>query len=170
MKKVLINLLPFEKYEIVTDLSKEKIFERISAESDSRNGEYIGLLRKDKFIFAEKTYKHSALGRSRNSFAPVAVARLGEKNGKTLVSVKVRMPLPTCILFFPMYVISVIFFLFGLIWFVFDIIAAIGGSGMTGDFLSLLVLLPPEQLLLFFAFKRPAKKLKALLETILGCI
>ena len=157
MKKFLINLLPFEKYEIMTDLSKEKIFERISAEGDSRNGEYNGLVRKDKFIFAEKTYKHSALGHSRNSFAPVAVARLSEESGKTLVSVKIRMPLPTCILFFPLYVISAIFFLFGLIWLVFDIIGAIGGSGMTGDFLSLLVLLPLEQLLLFFAFKKPAK-------------
>ncbi len=85
----------------------------------------------------------------------------------TRVSVKVRMPMFSCDVFLPIHTVFAICFVCGLIGLAFDIAGLFIGAGMTGEILWLLLFFPLDCLFMFFAFKRPAKKMRELLETFL---
>ncbi len=108
MNKFLQRLFLFEKCEIQTKLSKQQILNRVKAFINSECTDYYGSVSEHGFFIGEKNIKHFIGGHSHNSFAPIAKAKIIEKDGITTVSIKTRMNLLTLILFAPIYVISLI--------------------------------------------------------------
>lgn len=145
MHKFVQRLLLFEKCEIQTKLSKKEILQRIDSFADPRYTDYYGKVSDEGFYITEKNIKTFAGGHSQNSFAPVAKAKITEKEGIATVSMVIRMNLLVLILFAPIYVISLL----------------------------TVVLFPFMLLLLYFFFVKPAKRLKTSIEDLLvekgGC-
>ena len=140
MNKFFQRLLLFEKCEIKTKLSKKEILKKIKSFADSKyNSDYYGRIYENGFVIAERYIKQYAVGHSRNSFAPVAKAKIAESDNITTVSMVIRMNFLVQIGFAP-------------IWFI---------SMFT------IVLLPFMLILLHFAFIKPAKRLKEEIENLL---
>ncbi len=139
MNKHIQRLFLFEKFEIQTKLSKQEILKRIKSFADPEYTDYYGSVSEDGFFVAEKNRKHFAGGHTQNSFAPVAKAKIEEKDGISTVSVVLRMNILVLILFAPIY------------------------------FISLMLVLPFPIMLIavYFAFVKPAKRLKEALENLL---
>lgn len=139
MNKHIQRLFLFEKFEIQTKLSKQEILKRIKSFADPEYTDYYGSVSEDGFFVAEKNRKHFAGGHTQNSFAPVAKAKIEEKDGISTVSVVLRMNILVLILFAPIY------------------------------FISLMLVLPFPIMLIavYFAFVKPAKRLKEVLENLL---
>ncbi len=106
---------------------------------DSERADYYGSASECGFFVGEKNRKHFLGGHYQNSFAPVAKAKMVEKEDVTTVSMIIRMNLLVLILFVPIYIISLI----------------------------TIVLSPAVLLLLYFAFVRPAERLKQTIENLL---
>ena len=141
MSKLLQRLFLFEKCEIQTEFPKQEVLSRVASFIDSEQTDYYGSLSADGFFIGEKNIKHSTFVRTRNSFAPIAKAKIIEENGITTVSVVLRMHLLVMILFVPFYVVSLL----------------------------TVVMFPFVLGLLHFAFLKPAKKLKQKIENLLIC-
>lgn len=139
MNKILQSLLLFEKCEIKTKLPKKEILKKIDSFADPGHTDYYGSVSEDGFLITEKNMKHFPGGHSQNSFAPVAKVKIAESDGMTTVSMVIRMNLLVCILFYPIYII----------------------------FLLTVVLFPFIFILLYFAFVKPAKRLKEAIENLL---
>lgn len=139
MNKFLQRLFLFEKYNIQTKLSKQQILNRVKSFKDSQYTDYYGSISESGFFIGEKVMKHSAFVRTRNSFAPVAKAKIVEKDDISTVSIVVRMHLLVLILFVPLYVMSLL----------------------------TIVMFPLVLLFLHFTFVKPAKRLKQEIENLL---
>ncbi len=139
MNKFLQRLFLFEKCEIKTKLSKKEILKKIDSFADPEYTYYYGSISEDGFFIAEKNIKHFTGGHSQNSFAPVAKAKITESDGMTTVSMVIRMNLLVLILFAPIYFISLLTVFF----------------------------FPFMLILLYFAFVKPAKRLKEAIENLL---
>lgn len=139
MNKFIQRLFLFEKFEIKTKLSGHEILERIKSFTDSEYTDYYGSVSGDGFFIAEKNTKHFTGGHTSNSFAPIAKARIYEKDGISTVSVILRMNILVLIMFAPIYLISLL---------------------MIAPFPIVLVIL-------YFSFVKPSKRLKESLEDLL---
>lgn len=130
--KFLRWLLLYEKFEIETKLSKEEIQKRIMSFVNSESRIYYGNISENGFFIAEKSSKHFVVLHSRNSFVPVAKAKITEKDGISTISVVIRMHILVLVLFAPIYFASLLS----------------------------VVLFPLMRVFLYFAFLRPSKRLK----------
>lgn len=139
MNKFFQRLFLFEKYEIQTKLSKQQILDKIKSFADPEYTDYYGSISECGFFIGEKNRKFFSGGHSQNSFAPVAKAKIVEKDSITTVSMIIRMNLLVMILFAPIYVMSLL----------------------------TIVLFPLVLLFLHFAFVKPAKRLKQEIENLL---
>ena len=129
----------FKKCEIKTKLSKQQISDKIKDFADAECKDYYASASDNGFFIGEKPIKHSAFVHTRNSFAPVAKAKMIEENGITTVSLTTRMHLLALILFYPIYFASLI----------------------------TVVFYPLVLLLLRFAFFKPMAKLEEALKNLL---
>jgi len=98
--------------------------------------DYYGRFTEDGFFVAERSRKYFAFGRVSNSMAPIARARVEERDGKTVISVLMRMKLPVLVVLAPVYVLLCL----------------------------AIIPLPFLFLILHFAFFRPASRLQNLLR------
>lgn len=130
---------PFQKFELQTKLSKQDILRKVHDFADPEYTDYYGYVSDNGFIIAEKCSKHFSFGRSNNSFAPVLTAKITEKDGLSTVQGILRMRILTLLIFIPIYILSIL----------------------------TIVLFPFDYLLMYFAFVRPANKLKQELEFLL---
>lgn len=146
MKKILKNVLEilflFHRFRLQTKLTREEILKRAERFVIENEEDYKGHNKKDGFTIVKRYYKSFIFGYCRNSFAPVAVAKIVEANGVTTVSCLLRMNIIIQILMVPIY-LSMFFYVF-----------------MAPVSLIFLVLL-------HCAFFHPAKRLKKALITIL---
>ncbi len=140
LKKFFQSFLPFQKFEIQTKLPKREILYRVDDFADPEYTDYYGHITDNGFVIAEKCMKHLTFGHSHNSFAPVATAKITEKDGISSVKGVLRMRIFCLFIFIPIYLMSLI----------------------------TLVLFPFMYLLMYFAFVRPANKLKKELESLLS--
>ena len=120
----------------------------------AENGDYRTYFSENGFCVAEKTRRYSGFVRINNSFAPVAVGKFSEQDGMTVVSVLIRMRLLVCLLWYLLCLFSAL----GLI------ASLIGLATGQAAFAMGIVLFLFCYGLPFFAFRRPAKRLKAFLE------
>ena len=132
------RLFLFEKYDIQTGLSKKQILNRVESFAKYEDDYYCSVS-ENGFFIGEKSRKHFSGGYIQNSFAPVAKAKIIEKDGITTVSMVLRMHLLVWILVVPFYILSLL----------------------------TIVLFPLEWILLHFAFVKPKKRLKQLIENLL---
>ena len=139
MNKFFQRLFLFEKCEIQTKFSKQQVLNRVTSFINYEHMDYYGSVWEDGFFIGEKNRKHITGGHTQNSFAPVAKAKIIEENGVTTVSMVLRMHLLVLILFIPIYI----------------------------ALLLTIVLSPFVWILLYFAFVKPAKKLKLSIENLL---
>ena len=140
MNKFLQHLLLHERFEIQTKLSKKEIIDRVSSFIDPKYTDYYGSVSDNEFLIAQKSRKQFAVGYTHNSFAPVAKARIEEKDGYCLISGIMRMNILVSVLFAPFYLISLL----------------------------LVVPFPLMLFLLHFAFVKPAKRLKESIEALMA--
>ena len=153
MNIFLQKILLIEKLEIKTKISKERAKTVLKMEA-AKNGDYRTYFSENGFCVAEKTRRYSGFVRINNSFAPVAVGKFSEQDGMTVASVLIRMRLLVCLLWYLLCLFSVL-----------AVIAAVVGLAV-GE-VELLIGIPCFLFcygLPFFAFRRPAKRLKAFLE------
>lgn len=164
MKRLLITLLPFDFFNLDTSLAPAEILDRTYAIINGWHSSYYGNRTGNGFVLAQRVRRYFAGGRIHNSFAPVAYAKFKQAPGKTEISVKV-MPYPfVCLILFPIYAMFLLAFLLSVIALIIDLVTLIAGGS---DFIGLwegLLFFPILWVLLFFTFKRPAKKLKNLLK------
>ena len=139
MNKFFQRLFLFEKCEIKTKLSKQEILNRVTSFIDYEHADYYGSVSECGFFIGKNPMKHFTGGHTKNSFAPVAKAKITEENGITSVSIVLRMHLMIMILFIPYYVVSLL----------------------------TIVMFPLAWILLYFAFIKPTKKLKEQIENLL---
>jgi len=156
MNKILQKILLIEKTEIKTKLSKDRVNIVLEKEISKKYG-YRACFSENGFCVAEKTHKSLGFGGVHNSFAPVAVANFSEQDGMTVISVLIRMRLVVCLLWYLLYLFSALGLIVSLIG------LATGQAAFAMGFVLFLFCygLP------FFAFRRPAKRLKAFLENLL---
>ena len=139
MNKLIQHLFLFEKFEIQTKMSKKEIIKKVSSFADPEYTDYYGSVSEDGFFIAEKNRKHFVVGRTQNSFAPTAKARIEEKDGYSTVSGVLRMNILVLILFAPIYLFSLL----------------------------LIIPFPIMLIILHFAFFKPVKRLKEKLYDLL---
>lgn len=140
MNKHIQHLFLFEKLDIQTKLSKKAIHRRVRDFVEFESDDYYGKISDDGFSVFEKSIKRFWWGHTKNSFAPMAKAKIDEKDGYTTVSVVFRMHPIIIVLFVPMYILFVL----------------------------TVILLPLLLGLLYVFFFRRIKKLKGILEELLS--
>lgn len=91
------------RFEITTDLSLKRIHRYIELFVQENEDTYYGWLEDDGFTVKEKPIKAWIFGGSRNSGAPIAIAKIRENGGKSIVSVEIRARRPEQILFCGLY-------------------------------------------------------------------
>ena len=136
MNKHLQRLFLFEKLVIETKLSKKEILKKIESFADPEYTDYYTSVSEDGFFIAEKNIKSNGAGFSKNSFAPIAKAKIEEKDGITSVKVLLRMNILVLVLFAPIYFLSLI----------------------------LIFPFPIMLIIMYFAFVKPSERLKETLE------
>ena len=160
-------LIHIKKQVLTTSLSKERVLEKIKGRIPSRlfasDSEFFGSVSDDKFKVRKNYHYNSPVPfLMRNSFMPIAVGRVEECDGGSVVKIKVRMALFVQIfmLFIELFMLAQT--LFGVI---FCIIGDLQ-TGVSTVFCGGIMFLSIE-LLLYFAFSRPAKTLIERLDEIL---
>lgn len=108
MNKFFQRLFLFKKFEIRTELSKQQILDMIKSYADAEYTDYYAGISKCGFFVGERFIKHYGFIRTRNSFAPVAKAKITEKDSINTISIVVRMHLLILILFAPLYLMSLL--------------------------------------------------------------
>lgn len=147
MKRFLQRLFLFEKFQLETTLSKKEIFNKVETFLCVESEDYYGKIWEDGFYVAEKSRKHfMAIGYSRNSFAPVARAKIKESETGNTITVTLRMNVFVMAMMIPMLYLSF------LTVFVTE----------TYGLMFIIVLL-----MLYLGFFRPAKRLKEYLTDML---
>ena len=139
MHKQLQHLLLFEAFNIRTKLSGKDVLRKTASFADPEYTDYDGDVTENGFFIAEKTLKWGSGWCSQNSFAPVAIGKIEERDGMTSISVVLRMRLLVLIIFVPIYLSALL----------------------------CVVPFPFLYLLLRFAFFKPAKRLREALESLL---
>lgn len=94
--------------------------------------DYYGMIKDDGFFIGARNWKVYLGGSSQNSFAPVAVGKITTENGVTTLSVTIRMNIIIQVIFVPIHIMT----------------------------LCTVLLIPFFWLLLYFAFVKPAKRLR----------
>lgn len=168
MKKLLWWLLPFEKYKIRTKSAKEAVLHQAVCVGDFGCGSYYSHALKNGFVIAEKTVKGFLIGRAQNSFAPVAHVKMREEDGVTVLSVLVRMRVFVCAIFLPLYLLFLMTFLIGITELIVGVAGGAANANGLADLPSLLLPWPVLQAVCYIAFKRPAKRMKELLYTLVS--
>ncbi|MBE6548008.1 MAG: hypothetical protein E7667_03905 [Ruminococcaceae bacterium] len=139
MNKYMQRLFLFETFEIQTKLSKKEIMTKVKSFANPEYTDYFGSVSNDGFLVAQKYTKYFSGGSARNSFAPIAKAKICEKDGIATVKVILRPRALVIILFAPIYILTLI----------------------------TILIFPLTLLLMHFAFVKPAQKLKTSLENLL---
>ncbi len=107
MNWFLQRLFLFDKFEIKTSLSKEKINNKIETFLEIEDEDYYGKIEENGFCVAERNSKHfGKIGFSRNPYAPVAKAKIKETDNGSVISVTIRMNYIVLFVFVPLYVLS----------------------------------------------------------------
>lgn len=101
----------FHRFRLQTKLTREEILKRAERFVIENEEDYKGHNKKDGFTIVKRYYKSFIFGYCRNSFAPVAVAKIEEANGVTTVSCLLRMNIIIQILMVPIY-LSMFFYVF----------------------------------------------------------
>ena len=168
MKKFIQGLLPFEIYTLKTRLTKSEIQNKISSRIGKDDYDYRSGITQEGFYVYERFIKSFGIGHVHNSFAPMATARIKEEDGYSTIRITVRMSWISLILFLFMYTL---FFIAGALAIPVAIVALIAGAQEAAYIASTaLALLVPFLFMYFmmhFFYKRPAKRLKELLEELL---
>ena len=166
-KKVLSWFLPFERYTLSSKLPKDKLLKEVKSEISFQREDILGEVFENFFYIGIRCYKLK-FGYAKNSFAPIADVKINEQENTTNLSVTIRMRLFACIVFYPLYFLSLICFIGAIIALaVFLVGTIIGVETIQIDYSAIsFILFPVFQLVAYFAFKRPAKKLKHLIDSI----
>ncbi|MBQ9802659.1 MAG: hypothetical protein IJW51_06290 [Clostridia bacterium] len=168
MKKLLGWLLPFEKYTIRTKSAKEAVLQQAISVGAFECESYYSRALKNGFVIAEKTVKAFLVGRTQNSFAPVAHVKMREEDGLTVLSVLVRMRVFVCAIFLPLYLLFLLTFLIGITELIVGVAGGAANANELADLPPLLLPWPILQAVFYIAFKRPAKRMKELLYTLVS--
>ena len=108
VKRFLQRLFLFEKFDIKTSLTKEKILNKVETFLCVESEDYYGRLWEDGFYVAERSRRNfGLLWRSRNSFAPVAKAKITENDTGCTVTITIRMNMIVMVLFWPLWILSI---------------------------------------------------------------
>ena len=129
----------FEKFEIQTKLSNSEILKKVNSFLDFDYTDYYGSVSENGFLIVEKYMKQIPGGHSHNSLAPIAKAKIIEKDGLSTVSVVLKPNIIVLILFASLNLISLLS----------------------------IVLFPLMLLFVHFAFVKPAKRLRGFIEDLL---
>ena len=108
MKRILQNLLLFEKFEFKTKMSKERIIKNVSSFADPQYSDHYGYVTDDGFLVGEKHVKIHNHNFSRNNFAPMARAKIEEGDDITVVSGVLRMHIILLLMIAPIYYLSLL--------------------------------------------------------------
>ena len=144
ISKILQKLFFFEKTEFKTKLSKHEINKRIGRFLQTEREDYNGFITDEGFFVAEKHIKHYAIGvlgtrKKQNSFAPRLKATITQDDKYTTVQFVLRMNILMYFLWMPIYLI----------------------------FMFTVLMFPLVYLFMYFAFIRPANRLREQLEDLL---
>lgn len=169
MNRFFNRILPFEKYEMKSELTKAEILKKAKGAIDCKYGYYYGFITKDGFVLADKPMKSSFGGVAHNSLVPVAVCRVKEKEGLSVISVTVRSSFLICLVFYPLYFFSLLVFLLAIVMLAVNVVMLIIGAEFDGGSLGGLIPFPIFQFLSFVGFKRHSKELREFLENTFYC-
>lgn len=136
-RKISEMIFLFHKFSFQTKLPKNKISER--AGLFMSGDDYYGSLRENGFYIGKRPYKSFIIGHARNSFAPVFIGKITDESDVVTVSVIIRMSI--------------------LVWIITLMLSVV--------FLISIVFYPLFLLVMYFAFFRPAKKMKEELVALL---
>lgn len=164
--KRFMKLLLFERFKIQTTASTNDLLKSIESLIEAESDDYYGHISEDRFFIGEKNRKYHFGGQSRNSLAPIATGKIQTAETGTTVSVTVRMNLLSCIVLIPIYFCCALCFLFGTVDAILQGIGAMAGAGAFPSY-ELFLPFPIMLILLFFAFWRPAKRLRKKIEAAL---
>jgi DNA-binding CsgD family transcriptional regulator len=139
MNKLLQRLFLFEKFEFETKLSKKQILNKITDVYGSGDTYVYTITSEGGFSVARKSMSSASGVSTRNFFAPVAKCTAEEGEDFTRITGILRMKLPVLVIFAPLYLLSML----------------------------TLLLFPIVYLVVYFAFIKPAGKLKEELENAL---
>ena len=143
LKQLLETLFFFHKFQLQTNLTKNEIFKRVEHFVDENDSKYVGYVEENGFRIVEKCFKSFMFfGHIKNSFAPIAVAKIVEEEGTTTVFCLLRTHMVLQIIFIPIYLSMVLYVFVKPVFLVFLILS-------------------------HFAFFHPAKRLKKALESLL---
>ena len=159
------ELLPFEQYTLKSEKSKAKIMVRALSVNDDVLGHYKCYALNNGFLMAQK---RALFPGSKSDIAPVARAVIEEREDGSVIYVNVHMRSLANFLLVAIYFCSMAVFGGGLIATVINAINAIIGAGADFSNAWMLLIYPCVQLLVFVAFKMPAKRLKKLLEQLVA--
>ena len=156
----LMNLIaqfffPFQKFEIETTLSDEKLVARLQDAIESKSDYYDGRVDKTGFCISEKPVKNFM----RNSLAPVAEGSWQKKENVTVVSGIIRMNFVIGALFATVQVVCIIFMLMDFMVAAFPKTQTIFIDANGENLWSKIILFLVLQIFLNFAFRFPAKRL-----------
>ncbi len=139
-KKLIEMLFLFHKFSFQTKLSKDEISKRVGLFISGNSTDYYGWVKENGFYVAKRAFKSLIILHIANSFATVAWAKITVEEETTTVSVLLSM--------------NIIVWIIALLM-VFAIL------------ISQIVWYPVFLLIMYFAFFRPAKRLKEKLESLL---
>ena len=166
MKNIFRFFVPYDKLEITTQMSKDEILKTVESIPHSINEDYRVKTYDDGFSVAEKVYKGGLMG-TRNSFVPVGKAKIHEKDDLCVVSVSLRLLLYVQIFNYIFLLLSSFGFLIGVMGIVSSCVSAFNDMELLKFSVACLCFLPLYMLLVNFAFRRPAKRMKELLTSLL---
>ena len=166
MKNILRFFVPHDNLEITTKMSKYEILNTVESIPHSINEDYRVKTYDDGFSVAEKVYKGGLMG-TRNPFVPVGKAKIYEKDDLCVVSVSLRLLLYVQIFCYIYSVLSTFVFLIGVMGIVSSCVSAFNDMDLLKMSVACLCFLPLYMLLVNFAFRRPAKRMKELLTSLL---
>ena len=165
-EKFLSFIIPFEKYSVVTEDSREAVLERLEgsfSKSFFTRSEFYGHIKDDRFYARRNLNYKRRFSRVNNSFAPIVKGRISEgDDGKSKIDLTLRMHAISLGLVFFFICIFGMTLLTGLITVLFG--EAADGGYM---FVFSLLLLAFLELMIQPAFRIPAKKTKRRIEEII---
>jgi len=154
------------KHEFTTSISPSRVIEQIQSRLPSarfrNDSEFYGYVSDKSFKIRRNLNYNSLLFRYRNSFTPFAIGSLTENESDTTVRLELRMNHLVCMFAFVYEVIVAFAILTGVLECIFGVLTDGIIFVVTGIFM-----LSFMEVLIFFSFKRPAKRMIERLEEIL---
>ena len=155
------------KYEIRTRMTKQTVLDTVAKANNEYSAagiKYGSRVGEDGFKLHQHYSQRNGLLNSRNSFAPVAVANVREDAAGSVISVTIRMARSVDIFIRIFYLVMVVGIFSSLI----ECFAFFNDPSVPVlDLLSVFLLLPMWHVIIWFAYKRPAAKLKDYLDELL---